>query len=149
MNRIIVIVIFWLAAPLLAQQAADEESRIRFRALDLFVDSGSSPLAAYQLECFATNGVVSITGIEGGEHPAFSPAPYYDPKAMQHERVIIAAFNTGAPDRLPAGKSRVATVHVAISGPGEPKFTVRLVTTAKSDGTIIPAIATIQMRPPK
>jgi hypothetical protein len=149
MSRIIVIVIFWLAAPLLAQQSADEEGRIRFRALDLFVDSGSTPLAAYQFECFATNGIVRITGIEGGEHPAFNQAPYYDSKAMQHDRAIIAAFNTSSPDHLPTGKTRVATVHVAISGPAEPGFTVRRLITAKSDGTTIPAIATIQIRPPK
>src|SRR5258708_35576134 len=97
MNRIIVIVIFWLAAPLLAQQAADGESRIRVRALDLFVDSGSSPLAAYQLKCLATNGVVSITGIERREHLAFTPPPHPDRKSMQHEPVILAASNTGAP----------------------------------------------------
>ena len=53
-----------------------------------------SALAAYQIEFSVTNILTKIVGIEGGQHPAFREPPFYDPKAMQQERVIIAAFST-------------------------------------------------------
>jgi hypothetical protein len=37
---------FGLAAGLLAQQPANEEGRSRFGAVDIYVDSGGTPLAA-------------------------------------------------------------------------------------------------------
>ena len=104
---------FGLAAGLFAQETATEEGRIRFCAVDIYVDSKASPLAAYQLEFTVTNGIAKIVGIEGGEHSAFHEPPFYDPKAMQHERVILAAFNTG--NELPAGKTRVATIHLQVT----------------------------------
>ena len=149
MNRLLIFLVCWFATSLFAQQSSDGNSLIRFRTINILVDSGNTPLAAYQLECFATNGIVKITGIEGGEHSAFSQAPHYDPKAMQHDRVIIAAFNTAPPNQLPTGKTRVATVHVAIYGNAEPEFNVRLVITAKSDGAPIHAKATIETLPAK
>src|SRR6267142_3694254 len=90
------IFVFWLAAPLFAQQRADEEGRSRFRAVDIFIDPKGAPLAAWQIEFAATNGVAKIVGIEGGEAEPFRNPPFYDPKAMQGERVIIAAFSTEA-----------------------------------------------------
>src|SRR5512140_2968924 len=96
---------FGLAAGLLAQQPATEEGRSRFGAVDIYVDSGSTPLAAYQLEFTATNGVAKIVGIEGGEHTAFRQPPFYDPKAIQHERVILAGFSTADAAGLPIGKT--------------------------------------------
>jgi len=71
MKTWIAILLFGLAAELLAQQPAPEEGRSRFCAVDIYVDAGSTPLAAYQLAFAATNGVARIVGIEGGEHPAF------------------------------------------------------------------------------
>jgi len=56
-----------------------------------------------------------IVGIEGGEHPAFREPPMYDPKAMQHERVIIAAFNTAPSDELPR-ENASATIHLEAKG---------------------------------
>ncbi len=90
---------------------------IRFEAVHLFVEAQAQPLAAYQLEFAVTNGTAKIVGIEGGEHPAFAEPPFYDPQAMQHERVIIAAFSTNAVSHLPQGKTRVATIHLQVSGP--------------------------------
>src|SRR5512145_190868 len=96
---------FGLAAGLVAQDApAVEEHRGQFRAVDIYLDAGSTPLAAYQLEFSITNQVAKIAGIEGGEHPAFRTPPHYDPKAMQQERVIIAAFNAGKTSDLPTGR---------------------------------------------
>ena len=115
---------------------------VRFAAVDVFVDSGSKPLAAYQLELTATKGEVKIVGIEGGEHAAFRTPPYYDPAAMMHDRVILAAFNTGT--SLPSGKGRVARIHVQISGEVAPQYESRLVLAASSDGRRIAATAFVE-----
>jgi hypothetical protein len=103
--------------------------------LDVFVDSGAQPLAAYQLSFTAMSGDVKIVGIEGGEHPAFKEAPHYDPKAMQQERAILAAFNTGSAESLPTGRTRVATVHVRIAGATTPVYVVKLEAAANHEGS--------------
>ena len=87
----------------------------RFVAVDVFVDSGARPLAAYQFAFFAKRGDVKIVSIEGGEHPAFQEPPYYDLKAIQRERAVLAAFNTASAEKLPTGKSRVATLHLQVN----------------------------------
>ena len=123
-----------LAAPLQAQQPADEEGRIGFCAVDIFIDSGSAPLAAYQLRFAVTNGVAKIVGIEGGEHPAFRQPPFYDPKAIQSEVAILANFNTAPATELPVGRTRVATIHMQTTGTVPPQFDVKLQTTADAQG---------------
>ena len=138
--------VFGLAAHLFAQQPADEEGHGRFRAVDIYVDSKGAPLAAYQLEFSATNGVVKIVGVEGGEHPAFREAPFYDPKAIQQERVIIAAFSTASRDQLPAGKTRVATIHLQITGSEEARFELKLHTAGDAQGNRIQATASFEER---
>ena len=112
---------------------------IRFEAIDVFVDSGKQSLAAWQLELICRSNGVEIVGIEGGEHPAFKEPPYYDPRAMNNNRVILGAFNTGAAENLPTGRSRVARVHVQITGPGDRSWHTELTTSATFDGTRIPA----------
>jgi len=114
-----------------------ETNSIRFQAVDIFVDSQTTALAAYQLEFAITSGNAKIVGIEGGEHAAFAEAPFYDPKAMQQERVILAAFSTQPGDKLPTGKTRVATIHLQITGTDELKFETKLTTAASSDGNKI------------
>src|SRR5438067_1034311 len=67
-----------LARPSHAQQApaaATTGATVRFRAVDIFVDSKATPLAAYQLEFVADAQRVKLVGIEGGEHAAFREPP--------------------------------------------------------------------------
>lgn len=149
MRAWLAILFLGLAAGLFAQQPAFEEGRARFCAVDIYVDSQSTPLAAYQLEFTATNGVAKIVGIEGGEHPAFRNPPYYDPKAMQHDRVIIAAFSTAAPDQLPAGKTRVATIHIQTSEGTPPAFEVKVQAAADSQGNNILVKPSFELKLPK
>lgn len=130
-------------------QAADDEAdgqeardlatnpAAKFEYVDVFVDAGAQSLAAWQVDVRAEKGEVKIVGIEGGEHPAFANPPYYDPVAMQHDRVIIAAFNTGKD--LPTGKTRVARVHVMIVGDEAPDFTAIVQTAANAEGKEFPA----------
>ena len=115
------------------------QDSIRFEAIDVFLDSGDLPLAAWQLELRSLTQDVEIVGIEGGEHPAFKEPPYYDPRAMNNNRVILGAFNTGSNNQLPSGRSRVARVHVQITGSGERLWHTELTTSAASDGRHIPA----------
>jgi hypothetical protein len=134
-----------LLGTLLAQPSATEK-RVRFQAVDIFIDSRDRPLAAYQLEFSVKNGSAKVVGIEGGEHPAFKDAPFYDPKAIQQERVIIAAFSTLPTDELPKGKTRVATIHVQIGGELEPEFKLRRETAATVNGRKVSVEATFEER---
>jgi hypothetical protein len=114
---------------------------VRFEAIDVFVDSGTAPLAAYQFELASETPGVEIVGIEGGEHAAFEEPPFYDPKAMNNNRVILAAFNTG--NDLPSGRSRVARIHVQLEGPGLKEYRTKLAVSATTDGTTIPATISV------
>jgi len=140
------LLIFGLAAGLLAQQPATEEGRAQFRAVDIYVDAGSTPLAAYQLEFAATNGLARIVGIEGGEHRAFRRPPFYDPKAIQHERVIIASFSTSPATELPVGKTRVATIHYQTTDTQPARFELKLQTVGDARGNRIAAQASFEER---
>ena len=133
-------------ATLCAEQPAGEEGRSRFSAVDIYIDSKNAPLAAYQLEFSATNGIAKIVGIEGGDSAAFHEPPFYDPKAIQHERAIIAAFSTLSADKLPSGKARVATIHLQIIGDASPQFQLLLQVAANPDGNRVSADATIEER---
>jgi hypothetical protein len=136
-------------SPAFAEEAPTNTTAIHFQAVDVMVDSPGQSLAAYQLEFAVTNVTAKIVGIEGGEHPAFAEPPFYDPKAMQHERVILAAFSTNAVSQLPAGKTRVATIHLQISGVAQPKYHLKLPVAADANGNKIPATATIEERKAK
>ena len=138
--------LFLWPAAVCAQQSAREEGPSRFSAVDIYVDSKSAPLAAYQIEFSATNGIAKIVGIEGGDSPAFHEPPFYDAKAIQHERVIIAAFNTAAADKLPSGKTRIATIHLQLIGDAAPQFQLKLQVAANPDGNRISADASFEER---
>ena len=122
------------------------ETAVRFETVDVFVDTTDKALAAYQLEFFAGAGDAKIAGIEGGAHPAFATPPYYDPKAMQQDRVILGAFTTNEAAALPTGKTRVATIHLQTVVTDPPDFQIRLQAAADADGRTITAEATFQER---
>ena len=129
-----------------SEQVRNDSKLIQFRAIDIFIDSKSRPLAAYQLEFKPIKGDVKIVGIEGGEHEKFSSPPYYDPQAMQQERVIIAAFSTAPLSSLPTGRTRIATVHVQVVGDVEPVFAVAPTVLATTQGAAIEAGVDVKPR---
>ena len=135
------LLILALAVSLGGQPGGLPEGSVQFRAVDVFLDSHDQSLAAYQLEFSARSGTVKIVGVEGGEHAAFKEAPFYDPLAMQQERVILAAYNTAAAAKLPSGRTRVATIHLQVNGSETPQFTVKLDTAGSVEGNRIPAEA--------
>ena len=146
MKRLALFIVAWA---LVAFQAGAGESqaggaaqneRVRFDFVDIYIDSGAAPLAAYQVEINAETDNVKIVGIEGGQHLAFKDAPYYDPAALSQKRVIIAAFSTGA--TLPTGRTRVARIHVRLTGERKPEYVVTLEVAATAAGKPIAATAT-------
>jgi hypothetical protein len=115
----------------------------RYRPIEVYLDSGTAPLAAYQLELVA-EGDAQIVGVEGGAAPAFADPPAYDAKALTGGRVILAAFSLGDAADLPRGRTRVATVHVRQPG-AAPRFTVRVQAAAGPDGVPITATASLAL----
>ena len=77
--------------------------------------------------------------MEGGEPPAFAAPPYYDPRALQQGRIVLAAFQTQG--ELPAGRVRVARVHFQTEGPGVPDLVLRPMASADSEGRAFPVRA--------
>lgn len=125
------------------QEPAETATRpVRFFPLDVYVDSGTSELAAYQFELKATGGDVKIVGVEGGEHAAFANAPYYDPQALAQDRIIIAAFSTASD--LPQGRTRVATLHLQAEGDAAPEYELILTVSADAQGDTVEATITCE-----
>ena len=135
-----------LAGGAFAQDSGNNKEKVSFRAVDIFVKSKGQPLAAYQVQVAFLGLKTKISGIEGGSHPAFKKPPLYDPKAMQKEQVIIAAYNTGPAEELPKGKVRVATIHLQITGSKAPDFSFKLITAGTVEGRKIPAKVAVEWR---
>jgi len=117
--------------------AAPAVPAVRFTYVDLYIDSGAPSLGAYQLDLTATAGQVLFVGVEGGAHPAFNAAPYYDPHGMTLGHLVLAAYSVS--HDLPHGKTRVARVHVQITGDAMPAYAATLTVAADATGRPIPA----------
>jgi hypothetical protein len=113
----------------------------RFRAVDVIIDS-EQPVAAYQVEITVRTGESAIVGVEGGVAP-FDEPPYYDPAALSQDRIILASFDTRA--TIPAGRHRVATLHVREVG-AEAEYDIQLVVSADLDGQRGSATASLEAR---
>ena len=131
---------FVLVAALGSAIIAGNAAAARFRAVDVYVDSGSTPLAAYQVEIVARGA--TIAGVEGGQRGAFVEPPHYDPAALQAGRIILAAFDTGTD--LPSGRTRVATLHLREDGPAD--YEIRLIAAAGAGGERLDATASVEPR---
>jgi hypothetical protein len=148
-KKLLFLLFLGLAARCWAQPAAAEESRSRFCAVDIYLEAKAAPLAAYQLEFAVANGTAKVVGIEGGEHPAFHEPPFYDPKAIQGDRVILAAFSTSTPEKLPLAKTRVATIHLQVLTPGSPQYDVKVSAAGDAQGKTLLVEAQCEERKPK
>lgn len=144
-SLVILMILTLGAGTLLAQEPEGQKTSaagtVRFSFVDVSIDSHENLLAAYQLELAAEVGEVRIVGIEGGEHAAFEQPPYYDPAAISRDRVILAAFSTAK--QLPKGSTRVARIHVQITGDVVPRYAVKLNVAASTDGKKIRAEVTL------
>jgi hypothetical protein len=113
--------------------------------VDVFIDSGEAPLAAYQFELRVTAGDVKLVGVEGGEHAAFRAPPYYDPKALAQQRIVVAAFNTSG--ELPRGKTRVARLMVQVRGDVTPAYEASIEVAASVEARKVAASISVSDTP--
>ena len=123
-------------------QAAAET---RFMAVDVYIDS-DAPLAAWQFEFADLQGSTKIVGIENGETPVFNAAPFYDRDAVaggNAERLVIADYSMADRAKLPTGRTRVATLHLMVSGDTE--FASTLVVAATHGGKKIEAEISVEI----
>lgn len=125
-----------------AAAAQTTQPRTRFLAIDVNIDPQGQSLAAYQVDFRALSGDVKLVGVEGGAPGAFAAAPYYDAKALQQSRIIIAAFSTDT--ALPTTKTRVARLHVQIAGDAIPDYQIKLIVAGNRDSKPIDATATFE-----
>jgi hypothetical protein len=95
----------------------------RFAVYDVFIDPAGDELAGYQVKIEAPKNV-KFAGVEGGDHKAYKGPPVYDSKAINRETIILAALGSGV--SLPREKTRVATLHVQVSGGEFPELPIKL-----------------------
>ena len=144
MTRVTVQMLSLLAAMLGAQDAPTTTVTppTRFTTVDLFVDPHGTAMAAYQLEFVADPARVTLVGVEGGEHGAYAQPPYYDPKALSGNRVILAALSTASD--LPTTRTRVATLHLRVTGGAvDPTYQAKLEVAGNREGKPIAADVTV------
>ena len=122
--------------------ASEAKPAVVFVGVEVWIDSGAAPLAAWQVEVEEETGAGKLVGITGGEHAAFEDPPSYDPRALQEGRVVLAAYDLG--EDLPQGRTRVASLTFAVDGGAEPEFVQRGATAATADGTRIPIELTLE-----
>ena len=146
--RAIIVSLILLCSPSFGQELPATDDRVSFAAVDIYIDS-AEPMAAWQFELADRNGSMRIVGVENGESAAFEGVPYYDREAVQlgvADRIIVADFTLAEEARLPSGRIRIATLHLMLTGSGEPDFDLNLVTATTSDGRVIDA--SISLVPP-
>ena len=140
--KIIAIILALLTVLLSVAPAQTSEPSVRFATVDVSVDPKGQPLAAYQLEFVADAQRVKLVGVEGGDHAAYREPPYYDPAALSRHRVILAAFSTSSD--LPRSATRVARLHLQITGNEKPAWEAKLMVAADAGAQKIPA-ATVSL----
>ncbi len=130
-----------LLLPAATTERAPTTTTSGFAAYDVFVDAGTHRLGAFQFAWQVPLGQASIVGVEGGDG-VFQPAPYYDPAALQQHRIVVAGFALA--DDLPTGRTRVARLHLHLTGGAEPQCTAELSACADGAGAELPANLTWQ-----
>ena len=137
--RILLCVVLLCATlPVLPQS---DGNNLRFAALDIYLEA-SEPLAAWQFELGESSGRMQVVGVENGDSAAFRDAPYYDLAAVNDgmaDHIIVADYSTSPAVELPAGRSRVATVHIQLEGLAEPDYVLSLMAAGGADGEPIQA----------
>ena len=121
---------------------------IRFAAVDVYLDS-TEPVAAWQFELSERRGMMKVVGVEQGESAAFERVPYYDREAVrqgQADRIIVADYSLADINDLPSGRSRIATIHLMLSGDSDADFNLQLVTATTYDGEVMDARISLAVR---
>lgn len=131
-----------------------EEGGMRFLTVDVFVES-NEPLAAWQFELTDQTGAMAIVGIENGGSgisggsAAFADVPHYDRDVTTRtstDRIIVADYSLADQSQLPRGRTRVATLHVSLSGSADPEFELELIAAGNAGGEPIAAAADYEIQ---
>lgn len=118
-------------------------AKLGFMHVELLVDTGTTPLAAYQVRIKPKRAAIRFVGVEGGDHDAFRTPPYYDPRALRQGDLILAAFSTNPAPLLPTGLRRLAALHIHVADGLPPEFDLELITAADPDEKTFKPIITI------
>ena len=73
------------------RQRKEPAEAVRFQAVDIFIDAGTQPLAAYQLEVLCDAAEAKIVGVEGGEAESYKIAPY----DLNDDTMLYFTYATG------------------------------------------------------
>ena len=145
--KLLLCFVLWAAA--LPGWSYAQETKVRFAALDIHLES-AEPVAAWQFELSESASRMRVVGVENGDSPAFARAPYYDRKVVNDgraDRIIVADFTLRPGNELPIGRVRIATVHVRLTGDSEPEYVLRLVTAGNAEGKPVPATVHLDIQP--
>ena len=117
------------------------ETNARFTVLEIYLET-AEPLAAWQFELRESSGRMRVVGVENGESAAFGEAPFYDLAAVSEgaaDRIIVADYSMRPAGALPAGRSRVATIHIQLEGSADPDYVLNLMAAGGANGEPIQA----------
>lgn len=121
---------------------------LTFAAVHIDLDTGDSPLAAFQVELNTGRPDAKVVGVEESTSLAFQGDRFFfDGTTISRgrsERVIVAGLNTGKPDKLPRGVTRIATINIMYEGK-RPPIGVTLTAAADAGGNAIPAKVSFTM----
>jgi uncharacterized repeat protein (TIGR01451 family) len=86
---------------------------------EVTVDVGRIPLWGYQMKVIYDHRVLAVSGIEGGETPAFAEAPSTDPASFTSGTTVFTAYQA-TENPGPAGVVSLAKVSfIAVGAPGQ------------------------------
>ena len=129
-------------------QAFAENDSVRFAAMDIYLHS-VEPIAAWQFELNDRHGLMKVVGVERGESPAYTRAPYYDREAVrldEADRIVVADYSLADVDELPSGRTRIATLHLILGGSDDTDFNLLLITATTFDGHATDASASFEIQ---
>jgi hypothetical protein len=130
-----------LALALFAGPASADETAVAparsFATIEVWIDSGESVLAGWQLRADFGKSDARIVGVEGGAPGAYHEPPHYDPRALNGGEIVLAALAEG--NELPAGRILVAVLHVEHAPSGLPPLEISDVIGVGTDGRAVEA----------
>lgn len=89
-----------------------------FVSYDVYIDPGDAPLAAWQIEVVPDGGA-KVVGVGNGDGAFAAKPAYYDARALQGGRIVLAAFTT---EQVKPGRIRVATLEMYETGDDEAEY---------------------------
>jgi hypothetical protein len=114
---------------------------VRFETRDVVIDPRGATLAAWQVRLVDPSGRARVVGVEGGEDAVYAAPPHHDPRALSHGAIVLAAYDTTHAG--PLTSSRVARVHLAVTGAADVALDVTLEVAASPAGPIPGATCTL------